>query len=89
MSFIIEDNHFTDDSYNIRTTRLSLLSANIDTYAQELGITQDMKKWAEDAHDIWADKLAVQSAEQGERHEASQTSRETDKSFRKSIPYSL
>ena len=79
MSFIINDNLFSKDSYSLRTARLFLLSRHIEEYAAELQLEAAMLEWAVDSHSEWIEKDSHQTAIQGERDEAFQTSQEADK----------
>ena len=73
MSFVIEDNNFTRDNYGVRSTRLSLLKANIDDYSTEFTLEANMLAWAQNAYDAWETAIVNQSAESGEKSEAFQT----------------
>jgi len=78
MSYIIENNSFTGDSYGVRATRLYFLSNSIDTYAAALSITGDQLTWAQGAVAAFDAAQDTQSAELGEKNEAFQTSQESD-----------
>ncbi|MDT3741069.1 MAG: hypothetical protein RO257_16385 [Candidatus Kapabacteria bacterium] len=78
MAFLIDNNSFTTDSNGVRVTRLQFLSASIDTYAVELGITGDLLTWAQNAYSVFEDLRSTQTIELGEKDEAFQTSQESD-----------
>ncbi len=73
MSYIIENNSFTIDTYGVRSTRLLMISNNIDDYEVELEIEADMLSWAQDTYQNWQDELADRSVERGQKLEAYQT----------------
>lgn len=52
---MIINNSVSTDDYGIRIERLSLLSANIDDYAIELGLSEEMHEWSRNALDKWDD----------------------------------
>ncbi len=79
MSFIINDNLFSKDSYSLRTARLFLLSNHIEEYAAELQLEAAMLEWAVDAYSKWSEKDLPQTVLQGARDEAFQTSPEAAK----------
>ncbi len=78
MAYIIEDNSFSQDSYDLRSTRLYQLSHNIDTYAAELDIEAGLLSWAQNAFEVWDEARGEHSVEMGEKDEAFQTSQEKD-----------
>lgn len=77
MSYLIEDNNFTKDSYGVRATRLYFLSNTIDTYAVELALTGSLLTWAQGASAAFDAARVKQSVEAGEKEEAFQTSQES------------
>ena len=70
---LILDNAFTIDSYNRRSDRLSLVSANVGTYAEELGITEEVLSWATSADNDWSVARVSAGVEKGERDVAFET----------------
>ena len=64
---LILDNAFTNDTYDRRSDRLSLISANIVTYAEELGLTETLNSWAISAYDEWSTARVSAGVEKGER----------------------
>ncbi len=85
MSFVINDNLFSIDSYNIRTARFSLLSSHIDRYAVELHLEAAMLEWAVNADEEWRNERLEQTNRQGMRDVAFQTSQEADKELHAKI----
>ncbi|MBI9039369.1 MAG: fibronectin type III domain-containing protein [Bacteroidales bacterium] len=70
---LILDNAFTIDSYNRRSDRLSLLRANLGTYAPELGITEETLSWSATADSNWSGARVSAGVEKGERDVAFET----------------
>ncbi len=73
MAYVITDNNFTRDSYGIRSTRLNLISANIDDYSSELELESSLLTWAQGAGAAFMSALINQTDEQGEAEEATET----------------
>jgi len=70
---LILDNAFTDDTYDMRGDRLSLISANVDTYAAELALPDDLKNWGLGAYAAWESALVTAGIERGQRDTAFET----------------
>lgn len=78
MAYIINNNHFSVDSYSLRGSRFDNLSSNISKYAVELSLEAAMLDWAVNASDIWDDFLQTHVRDLGKRDKAYQTSQEAD-----------
>lgn len=76
MAYVIENNSFSGDTYNVRSTRLNQLQGNIDTYSTELQIPADLLTWAQSSHDNWTAAWSESDIEQGEKKLAYQESSE-------------
>jgi len=85
MSFVINDNLFSIDSYSHRTARLSLLSSHIERHAEELHLEAAMLEWAVNADEEWRNERLEQTNKQGERDVAFQNSQEADKELHAKI----
>ena len=53
MSFVINDNNVTRDTYGVRDARLGLIGAHIDDYESELSLPDALLDWAHGAHAAW------------------------------------
>ena len=62
---MIINNSISQDTDGERTERLTLLSANIDTYAVEIGYDGARLAWAQDADVAWEDARASAIVEKG------------------------
>ena len=78
MSFLIENNNFSNDSYNVRETRLYFVSNSIDAYSAELLISDNLLAWAQGAYEVFKTAKVNQSVVTGEKDEAFQSSQEAD-----------
>jgi len=70
---MIINNSISQDTIDERWQRVSLLSANIDTYAVELDVTGARLTWAQGAASAWETARATAHVESGEMNEAYQT----------------
>lgn len=61
------DNNLSTDSYDRRSARLRLLSANIGKYASELNLPAEIENWAVEASETWDNKLVFSGVEGGEQ----------------------
>lgn len=64
---MIINNNFAKDDDSDRAERLELLSANIDKYALEIGVSGDNLIWAQNASAQWEDIRASAGVERGEQ----------------------
>ncbi len=69
---ILKNNQFSSDDDDTRQARLDLLSANIDTYAVEIGVAGALLLWAQGAFDAWVDARTDADKETGDAQEAYQ-----------------
>ncbi len=76
MSLIL-NNAFTIDTYNRRSDRVSLLSANIGTFAVELGLSETVLSWGTSAYGVWSSARVSAGVEKGERDVAFETYQNT------------
>ncbi len=67
---MINNNRFSWDDDSDRAERLELLSANIDTYAVEIGYDGARLAWAQGADVAWEDARATAIVEKGGMHNA-------------------
>jgi len=70
MAFVILDNAFTNDLYQVRTARLQFLKAYIDTHAPALSLPPDLLTWAQGAYDVWYPELIGADMEWAEKESA-------------------
>ena len=70
---MIINNSISQDTDGERTERLTILSANIDDFAVELGITGARLQWAQGADMAWLDAIATAGVEDGQMDEAFET----------------
>lgn len=56
---IFKDNYFTNDSYNLRTSRLEILKNYIEYWAAPLAIPRALVEWGLHAHEKWLNTLLV------------------------------
>ena len=67
---MIINNRFSSDDDNVRSERLVLLSANIDTFAVELGYAGARLAWAQGASAAWETARTATGVEKGEMNDA-------------------
>jgi len=70
---MLKNNQFTSDTDLDRLERLLALSANIDTYAVELGVEGDELTWAQGAGAAWEAADAAAVVEDGQMDDAFET----------------
>ncbi len=70
---LILDNAYTDDTYDMRGDRLSLMSANVDSYAAEILLPDALKNWGIGAYAAWESTLVSAGVERGQRDTAFET----------------
>ena len=70
---LILDNAYTDDTYDMRGDRLSLMSANVDSYAAEIALPDDLKNWGIGSYAEWESTLVSAGVERGQRDTAFET----------------
>ena len=63
---LILNNAFSLDSYGLRTNRFIMLSANIDEYSAEIGLSQASIDWGIASKDVWVDALSYSNLQMGE-----------------------
>ena len=70
---MLKNNQFTSDDDLERLERLLALSANIDTYADELGVEGDQLAWAQGAGAAWESADASAVVEDGQMDDSFET----------------
>ena len=69
---MLTNNQFSKDTDGDREERCLHMQANIDSYANELGVTGVLLSWAQVCHDSWRNIWTTADVEYGEMNEAFQ-----------------
>ena len=78
MYYVLNNNHFSIDSYSLRGLRFSFLSNSINNYAAELSLEAAMLDWAVNASRIWDQYYIKQNNTLGKKSVAYQISQNAD-----------
>ena len=70
---LILNNSMSADLLGLRTSRLIMLSANIDEYSAEIGLSQATIDWGIASKDTWVDALSNSNLQRGECDTAYET----------------
>ncbi|MBI9039616.1 MAG: fibronectin type III domain-containing protein [Bacteroidales bacterium] len=70
---LILDNAFTNDTYDRRSDRVSLMTNNIESNSVELGISETLLSWGTSVDNKWSTARVSAGVERGERDVAFET----------------
>ncbi|OPX25997.1 MAG: hypothetical protein B1H06_06460 [Candidatus Cloacimonas sp. 4484_143] len=75
---IFKDNYFTNDSYELRTSRLEILKNYIEYWAAPLAIPRTLVEWGLNANDKWQNSLLISQSKKNQTENIYRDLRDAD-----------
>ncbi len=75
---IFKDNYFTNDSYELRTSRLEILKNYIEYWAAPLAIPRTLVEWGLNANDKWQNSLLISQSKNNQTENIYRDLRDAD-----------